>query len=426
MKDKFKFLVEYGLEKKIKNKWFLIINIILLVLSICLCNIDRIIKLFGGDFNKDTNILVIDNVGGFESFKMQFDDPKLIISTYDKSLDELSKEIEKDENKIGIILDKDEENIVNAKLVSQGYLDYILVEQINNAIYNAKVFLSIDAYQIDMEQINKLYEKPEIDRVILDKSKNKQDENSEMIMAYIFPSIILPVFMLVMILVQMIGSEINDEKTTKGMEIIISNVSAKTHFFSKIVVGNLFVLIQILLVVFYGAVGILTRGKAAIIEDSGLAEYVGNFKDYMSLGLTDKLIYVIPLLIILVILTFLAYSLMAGIFASITTNAEDFQQLQTPIIMFLMAGYMLSIFAAMFEGSILIRIFSYVPLISAIVAPSLFIIGQIGLIDMVISIALLVIFNHLLIKYGVKIYKVGILNYSSNKLYKKMWKAVKE
>ena len=218
MKDKFKFLVEYGLEKKIKNKWFLIINIILLVLSICLCNIDRIIKLFGGDFNKDTNILVIDNVGGFESFKMQFDDPKLIISTYDKSLDELSKEIEKDENKIGIILDKDEENIVNAKLVSQGYLDYILVEQINNAIYNAKVFLSIDAYQIDMEQINKLYEKPEIDRVILDKSKNKQDENSEMIMAYIFPSVILPVFMLVIILVQMIGSEINDEKTTKGMD----------------------------------------------------------------------------------------------------------------------------------------------------------------------------------------------------------------
>ena len=104
MKDKFKFLVEYGLEKKIKNKWFLIINIVLLVLSICLCNIDRIIKLFGGDFNKDTNILVIDNVGGFESFKMQFDDPKLVISTYDKGLDELSKEIEKDENKIGIVL----------------------------------------------------------------------------------------------------------------------------------------------------------------------------------------------------------------------------------------------------------------------------------------------------------------------------------
>ena len=44
MKDKFKFLVEYGLEKKIKNKLFLIINIVLLVLSICLCNIDRIIK----------------------------------------------------------------------------------------------------------------------------------------------------------------------------------------------------------------------------------------------------------------------------------------------------------------------------------------------------------------------------------------------
>ena len=34
--------------------------------------------------------------------------------------------------------------------------------------------------------------------------------------------------------------------------------------------------------------------------------------------------------------------------------------------------------------------------------------------------------NYLLVKYGLKVYKVGILNYSESGLWKKMFKAVKE
>ena len=50
--------------------------------------------------------------------------------------------------------------------------------------------------------------------------------------------------MLIIFLVQMIGAEVNEEKTTKSMEIIISNVSPKTHFLSKVLSSNLFVIIQ--------------------------------------------------------------------------------------------------------------------------------------------------------------------------------------
>ena len=57
----------------------------------------------------------------------------------------------------------------------------------------------------------------------------------ELVMGVAFPIMILPFFMLTMYLVQMIGAEINEEKTTKSMEIIISNVSPKTHFFSKLI-----------------------------------------------------------------------------------------------------------------------------------------------------------------------------------------------
>ena len=72
-----------------------------------------------------------------------------------------------------------------------------------------------------------------IDRVVLN-DQNSADENMEMIMGSVFPTLILPFFMLIIFLVQMVGGEICEEKTTKSMEIILSNVSAKTHLLSKI------------------------------------------------------------------------------------------------------------------------------------------------------------------------------------------------
>ena len=126
------------------------------------------------------------------------------------------------------------------------------------------------------------------------------------------------------------------------------------------------------------------------------------------------------------ILTFVAYSLLAGILASITTNAEDFNQLQTPIMIILLAGYYLAIMAGMFKGALFIRILSYIPLISAILSPSLLVLGQIGVIDVIISILITLAFIYILIKYGLRIYKIGILNYSSKDLWKKMFKAMRQ
>ena len=117
--------------------------------------------------------------------------------------------------------------------------------------------------------------------------------------------------------------------------------------------------------------------------------------------------------------------IMAGILASITTNTEDFQQLQMPIVILSLVGYYLAMMAGVFEGSLFIKIFAFVPFISAILAPSLLILGQIGIFEFVIAIVLMILTNYILIKYGLRIYKVGILNYSSKGLWKKMFKALR-
>ena len=129
---------------------------------------------------------------------------------------------------------------------------------------------------------------------------------------------------------------------------------------------------------------------------------------------------------IMIILTFVAYSLLAGILASMTTNLEDYQQLQTPIVVISLVGYYLSVMAGIFKGSLFIRIMSYIPFISSMLAPTLYVIGEITIFDLIGSIVLLIGTIYLLIKYGLRIYKAGILNYSGTGLWKKMFKAMKE
>lgn len=435
MKSKLNYLIGMSLNRKIKTKWFLVANIIIAIVIVGVINIDSIITFFGGDFSSAQKVYVIDNTDkSYDILEEQLnasgleivdsDTKKFDVEKTDKTANEI---IEEDKKSIVIELNESETNELKAKIISQSFIEAIDYQLITNALTNTKVSLNILSSDISQEEINKLYEPIEIEREILNESEKSEDENTNMIMTTVFPVIILPFFMLSIFLVQMIGAEVNDEKTTRGMEIIISNVSPKTHFASKVIAGNLFVLIQGILLVLFATIGFFVR---KLVGGSNIANGFGTevsnvINDILSSSLGSQLIYIIPLVLILMILTFIAYSLMAGVLASMTTNTEDFQQLQTPIMIISLVGYYLAMMASVFNGALFIKIFAFIPFISAILAPSLLMLGQIGIFQMIISILIMVLTNYLLIKYGMRIYKVGILNYSSKGLWKKMFKAAK-
>ncbi|MBQ9181977.1 MAG: ABC transporter permease [Bacilli bacterium] len=430
MKNKLKFLVGQSLKKKVKTKWFVIANVIILIAIAALINIDHVINLFGGDFNELQKVYVIDNTSNsYDVFLKQL---KMIegektsyeIIKYDKQVEDAKKEIN-DGNEPFIFIFDNSSNTIDVTFISKGYVDLKNYQVLYNAINNTKVELAIISSSVTQEELNKIYSPVNIKREYIDKSKSSKEENSNMMMSTIFPVIILPFFMLTIFLVQMIGAEVNDEKSTRGMEIIISNVSPKVHFFSKVIAGNLFVLIQGALLFVYGGIGLLIR---KLLSNNSSKLNLGidiDISKFLSQSIIDKLIYIIPITLILMVLTFIAYGVLAGVLASMTTNTEDFQQLQTPIIIISLAGYYLAMMSNVFEGAIIIRVLSYFPLISAILSPSLLLLGQIGIIDMVISIVIMILTNYIFIKYGLKIYKEGILNYTSKHLWKKMWRAVK-
>lgn len=427
MSNKFWYLTKQSLRKKIKSKWFIGVNIMLALVIIALININSIIAFFGGDFSEKTKILVVDKTDiSFDIFKQSMkeitkeeEDEKVVVKASNKTEKQQKKDLK--DNEVAIVFDNDEENFVTAKVISKEKIDSSTYQYISQGLNSTKTSVALVKTNTDPLLLAKISSPMTTERIVLN-DKKSVDENMEMVMGSLFPTLILPFFMLIIFLVQMIGGEICEEKTTKSMEIIISNVSPKVHLLSKVIASNLFIIIQGLLLVLYSVIGILISTKGHLSIDPNVDSLL---TATVESGFLDKIITLLPAILIMMLLSFLAYSLIAGILAAMTTNMEDFNQIQTPIMLVLLAGYYLAIMAGMFDGSVLIRILSYVPFISCLVSPSLYIIGQISMIDVIISIIVLIITILVMVKYGLRVYKVGILNYSNEKIWSRFAKALK-
>ena len=448
MMNKFKFLTIDSLKNKICTKAFLIANILLFVLLVSLINLDSLIKLFGGDFNEQVNIYIVDEVDVFEEIDVMMNQSVFgLLENYnakpmkaDKSLEELKKEIIEEESDHIILHITNVENpsvkeIFNVEFISYGTIDTTLYQSITTALNSVKTSIALNMVDIDAQMLADINAPVAIERVLLDENADENEELTELLSTIILLVFILPVFMLIVTVVQMIGAEINEEKSSKGMEIIISSVSPKIHFIAKLVAANLFALTQGLFLLIYGFIGMIIKLiiTGSMNLSSSLEGLMGgstlNGESIVSLitesGIIEKLLTGIPIIILIIVLTFIAYTLFIGILASVTTSMEDFNQVQTPVMVFLMAGYMLSIFAALFKGSVLLKVMAMVPFVSGILAPVMYMLGEITLLEIGISILLLSAVIFLLYKYGLRIYKVGILNYSQTGLWKKMFKAIR-
>ena len=438
MKNKLMFLIGEGIKRKVNTRTFKIVNLILLLVIPILINIDTIIKFFGGDFENATQVYVIDETNSLydifintyeqtENFTLS--QTEIEFKKAEETSDEIEKSIIEEESKnIILTIKNSEDNIISAQITSFDEIDSGLEQRILSTLNTIRMSLALEESNIDAEELANIYKSVEITKNMLNTEYDETAENIKAFSYALIPIFIIPFFIIVIFVIQMIGAEINEEKTSKSMEIIISSVSPKTHFISKMITVNAFVLFQSILILLYSALGLIVRSK---IRGTGILESFGiNLSEVGTMinasSLLQEIILSLPLVLLLLILSIVAYSLLAGILASMTTSIEDYQQLQTPLMILIMIGYYLALMASSFENATFITIFSVVPFISALLAPVLLIMGQIGITQIIISIVLLIIVIALFFRYGIRIYKVGILNYSTSKLWTKLFKAMRQ
>ena len=223
MNKKMQYLIENSLKKKFKSKSFIISNIVIVVCLLLLVNIDTIINFFGGDFGKDINIYVVDDTDyvyeGYESILNTsylgiLDSNNYALTKTDKTVEELSKEIKEEEKEDIIVHIKESDNIFEASIISYEYVDSTLYQSLVSALNTTKYNIALINSSLSEEELALISKEVVVERTILDETLNEEEEIIKTIASVLIPIIILPFFMLILLIVSMIGAEINEEKTT--------------------------------------------------------------------------------------------------------------------------------------------------------------------------------------------------------------------
>ncbi len=425
MDNKFKYLLTYSLKKRMAKKSFLIVNIIIFILLIIFCNIGNIITFAGGDFSESTTVYLYDNTSKQASdyYIAMFDDESGYNFEKKENFDIANKEALLEEAPIILVFEFNDKGYLYADCYVE---DISLTDEtiINSSVSNLKSYywlLDHEDIQTEIDDFN--------NSIVL--NINRQDDSSSSVVEsinYIISMIIvLPTFMLLIFMVQFLGVDIIEEKSSRSIEIIISNVPAVTHFSSKLLASIIYLLVQGLLLCVYSAIGILI----ATILGSSSTGASGDL--FTSLGVDSQIVSEVvaklPVTIlstgIFILVGYTFFLILVAIISSMANTMEDYQSFQAPIMLTLLAGFYIALFGSSFEGSIFMKVMGFIPLFSTFLAPVLFLNGTFGIIEIIISFILLLAATVLVIKFGAPLYKESILDYSDGKLLAKLKRSIK-
>lgn len=231
------------------------------------------------------------------------------------------------------------------------------------------------------------------------------------------------VFMFIMTYVSIISQEIAAEKGSRIMEIILSSISATTHFLGKMVGVGLVILTQLaayVVIFFLVRLVIQQMDFFNFIDEFDIGYYISNSGNVLALG---ALYAVIGILI---------YTSIAGFLGSLVSTTEDVNKMITPIIFTALAGFYIGLYANVSTNNPIVRIGSQIPLFTPFVMPFRIAAETVGSGEIILSFVLSIIFMILCLWFSTVFYKSNVLVYSDKGLintFKRsfaLWKSEKE
>ena len=218
---------------KLKTKSFILTTVITAILLIGLTNMTNIIEYFtGDDYEK---VAVMDETDellpAFEEQLKAVND-ELGIEPYTGSQAEAEEEIENEVYKGLLIIDYDKDGLPIATYKSLSVADYEIPMHLEMALQGIKGQIAASKLQLTPDQLSKLSEPVQFERVALKENAKTQEELSEARgLVYV---LLFVIYFAVIMYANMIAMEVATEKSSRVMEILISSVSPIKQMFGKI------------------------------------------------------------------------------------------------------------------------------------------------------------------------------------------------
>ena len=385
-------------KKNVKSTAFLI----MILAPFLLMGIFYLSQYFFGDANDINKIGIISDQPAIaeQLAETKNDDYKFKVITSDKKA-----QAQLEDKKIDAYLDlKMGSDQVSGKLYSKTSLGTSTEMQLQQILSSMQANIRASQLNLTTAQVQKVMEpaKFESTKVIFENGKMKNDggdSGTQFILSFLTTIIM---FVFIVSYSSIIAQEIASEKGTRIMEVLLSSMKAKTHYYGKLLGVLLVALTQLLI---YGVAIVL--GYRQFKDMDMVKDLLSNVSIKALLGSGAFVI------ITFMLVGLFLYAVLSALCGSLVSKPEDTAKAIQPVTYLSMIGYMLSLILGTSDPTNVISSYS-MPLRLAS--------GTVALSSAFVSLAILVLFTIFLTLFSAQLYKSNVLVYSEGGT----WSALKQ
>lgn len=417
MKSKFWNYVLYNYLRKVKSKAFIGFNIFLIVVGLIVSQLGSIVKFFNETFDYSETIIIVDKTNQIYSrFEQDFNNllPDVILKQSTEAEETLKQKVTDGDISAYFMISYNNQHLLQATYVAKDFSNnsfYTIGEQVLSS-YNKE--MAMQSAGLTQEQMNLLTQNFSMEKISLDESAQTAEESmGNLAIAYI--SIILIFFFSYLYSVYA-GQEIMEEKTSRVMEIIITSISPMKQLYGKIVYNSLYAITQLTIFIALCLISIQYMFK----------NLPADIMDEVSMMISPEQARIFIYIVIFAIVAYLVYLVSTLILSSIISSVEEYQIAISPIMIIGMFSFYIGIFGMSSPEAPFIKIMSMIPFISPYIMPLRVATMTVSPPMIWLSIALNIVVIVVILTFGARVYKNGVLNYSGDSVFKKFIQATKK
>ena len=407
-------IIKFSIQKNIQSKWFIIFNIITLLVMIVSSNMNNIKDYLA---SKDINIFE-------ENLKIEvIDKEKLAITQLKEIFAEDNFEIvETNENTytkenipddlVLIEVSSSEENYIESKVYSKEMLDGYVYDSIEEVLTQVRSDLFSEKNEIERQELEKLNESVKMEKVMLSIDA-ENSETKEMIKTV---STLL-IYTVSIFIFSKIANEVAQEKVSKSIEYVLTSVTEREYLLAKVTSVIGVTLIQGIYFLIYYFIGNLINN---LINISNL-EQVNIATNLLVSGLDKDIVLYIITVLGYGILTLVLMSIIQAALSSKAQSMDDAGNTIGLLMTITIIAYFvaLAVITPYTKMNLLLYVLSCIPLLSNYFIPAILVIGQATPVQIIVSLILLIISIPIAFNKCAVIFKNGVLDYKTVKNKKK-------
>ena len=407
-------IFKHELAQYFKNKIFVITTLILILAVSGFLFAPRIGEIINKSKNaesseeKKSEVLVKSDIANLEKLlpAIAASFPQQNVKITNDSVDEIKKQIKEQSVEFAFVLSSDLKSYTYLANVSA--LQDPNLNTMDNLLKTLYSHAYLKKHGLNDTQIAEV-QNPNITHTIESVS---EDGTKNFWYAYVM---VFVLYMVIMMFGQKVAMSVVTEKTSRAMEVLITSASPVALMFGKILASSVAGIFQITAI--FGSAFISYNINKSYFETNAVINTLFNFPASL-----------VGYLLIFFLLGFLIYSFLFGAMASTVSKIEDLSSVVMLIQIIFVAGFVVST-NAMTSGDVnseLMKGLSLFPLTSPMAMFTRIAMSEVPGLEILLSVAFLILATVLIGYIAAKIYRVGVLMYGTRPTLGKIIKAIRE